>query len=62
MLTGLCCLISCAAPQIDDAPGLAALRGPLVDVSREVLRVDDDALTMATRDLVSTYNAALGVP
>lgn len=43
-----------------DTVGLEALRGPLVPVAEAAVRINDDALTVAVRNLLSTYRAALG--
>lgn len=49
-----------ACPGTDDAVGLEALRVPLVDVGRNVQRVDDPALVSSYRVLAATWQAAIG--
>jgi len=44
----------------DDAVGLAALTPTIGALGREVVRVDDDALTSAYRDHAATWQAAVG--
>lgn len=44
----------------DDAVGLRALQPSIADLGREVVRVDDDALTTAFRDHAAIWQAAVG--
>lgn len=61
MMLGCAIFLSAACnPEIDDGVGLRALEGPLVAVGQEVLRVSDDKLTAAYRDLAASWEAALG--
>jgi len=46
---------------VDDGVGLAALKPTIGALGREVIRVDDAALSAAYRDHAATWQAALGV-
>ncbi len=45
----------------EEATGLDALRGPLVDHGLEVQRVDDPALVSSYRVLAASWEAAVGL-
>ncbi|MEY1555342.1 hypothetical protein AB3Y40_06870 [Yoonia sp. R2331] len=58
LLMTLGCVIGCTG--INDATGLEALRDPLTALTEGVVARDWDKTTSSTRDVLATWDAALG--
>ena len=53
-------VLSTACGNVDEAPVLEAMQGPMLELAKEVKRIDDIALTRDFRDTAAIWQAGVG--